>query len=257
MKTSESMKNIAPALVAFQSEVQDPRKSSDNPFFKSKYVELNELMAAVKPVANKHGLFINQDITTELTENGKLKVWCRTRLSHVSGEFIESSGQFTIAKGTDPQSSGSSQTYIRRYDISAFLGLSWEKDDDGNAGSQSEQQQVKNTRQHTRQQDQQPRKENSSRPTPDPDAKDDKAAETELPYRIPEVKDKPNESQINGLEAMCQYLGRSPERMAKYYKVNSLKEMQTYTFRLAYKELAKFLLKEGYQQGPDLNWHKA
>lgn len=140
MKTSESMKNIAPALVAFQSEVQDPRKNSENPYFKSKYVELNDLMAAVKPVANKHGLSIMQDITTELTENGKMKVWCRTRLLHSSGEWVESEGQFNIAKGTDPQSCGSSQTYIRRYDISAFLGIAWEKDDDGDAASQPEQQ---------------------------------------------------------------------------------------------------------------------
>lgn len=47
MKTSDTLKEIAPALVAFQAEVKDPRKDSDNPYFKSKYVELDGLMMAV------------------------------------------------------------------------------------------------------------------------------------------------------------------------------------------------------------------
>lgn len=138
MKTSETLKEIAPALVAFQAEVKDPRKDSDNPYFKSKYVELDGLMMAVRPVANRHGLYISQDVTTEMTESGKTKVWCRTRLTHSSGEFVESDGQFNVAKGNDPQSIGSSETYIRRYDLSAFLGIAWDKDDDGNAASQAD-----------------------------------------------------------------------------------------------------------------------
>lgn len=135
MRTSDSLKEIAPALIAFQSEVKDPRKDSNNPFFKSKYVELDGLMMAVRPVANKHGLYISQDVTTEMTESGKTKVSCKTRLTHSSGEWVESEGQFNIAKGNDPQSIGSSETYIRRYDLSAFCGIAWDKDDDGNSGS--------------------------------------------------------------------------------------------------------------------------
>lgn len=135
MRTSETLREIAPALIAFQSEVKDPRKDSNNPFFKSKYVELDGLMMAVRPVANKHGLYISQDVTTEMTESGKTKVSCKTRLTHSSGEWVESEGQFNIAKGNDPQSIGSSETYIRRYDLSAFCGIAWDKDDDGNSGT--------------------------------------------------------------------------------------------------------------------------
>lgn len=246
MKTSESLKNIAPALVSFQAEVQDPRKSSDNPYFKSKYVELDGLMAAVRPIAAKHGLSILQDITTELTDNGKMKVWCHTVLLHSSGEWVESSGQFNIAKGTDPQSCGSSQTYIRRYDLSAFLGIAWDKDDDGNAASQPGQQPK---HQYSRPQQSSP----GAAPSHGTEKKDGKDT---LPYKVPYIKDKPTAAQINGLEVMCQYVGRKPADLAKYYEVGSISDMQYYTFRKAYKTVADILVKEGYTQGPDLNWYK-
>lgn len=232
MKTSETLKEIAPALVAFQAEVKDPRKDSDNPYFKSKYVELDGLMMAVRPVANKHGLYISQDVTTEMTEAGKTKVWCRTRLTHTSGEFIESDGQFNIAKGNDPQSIGSSETYIRRYDLSAFLGIAWDKDDDGNAASQPGQRQSYQKQQ------------------PAPDKKE------KLPFKVPFIKEHPNQLQANMLEAMCQYTGRSVEKMKETYHVGSISEMGFVTYDHLYKAFGKELIKQGYTQSADFNWHK-
>lgn len=242
MKTSESMKEIAPALVAFQMEVKDPRKDSDNPYFKSKYVELDGLMMAVRPVANKHGLYISQDVTTEMTESGKTKVWCRTRLTHTSGEFVESDGQFNVAKGNDPQSIGSSETYIRRYDLSAFLGIAWDKDDDGNQGTYGNQKEAA-----TKTKGGKPAAASSS---------DTKKEDSNLPYKIPYIKDSPTAVQVNSLEAMCQYVGRKPQDMAAYYKVASLKDLKFYSYRDAYKMLANHLIKMGYTQGRDMNWHK-
>lgn len=232
MKTSETLKEIAPALVAFQAEVKDPRKDSDNPYFKSKYVELDGLMMAVRPVANKHGLFISQDVTTEMTDSGKTKVWCRTRLTHTSGEFIESDGQFNIAKGNDPQSIGSSETYIRRYDLSAFLGIAWDKDDDGNAASQPGQ------------------RTSYQKPQPAGEKKE------QLPFKVPYIKEAPTQLQVNQLEAMCQYTGRSVEKMKEAYKVKDISEMKYYTYDHVYKALGKELIKLGYTQGADMNWHK-
>lgn len=231
MKTSDTLKEIAPALVAFQQEVKDPRKDSDNPYFKSKYVELDGLMMAVRPVANRHGLFISQDVTTEMTEAGKTKVWCRTRLTHTSGEFVESEGQYNIAKGNDPQSIGSSETYIRRYDLSAFLGIAWDKDDDGNAASQPGQRQGYQKQQ--------------------PGEKKDP-----LPFKIPYIKEKPNQLQVNQLEVMCQYLNKDVAKMCEYYQVGSIAEMGYFAYDRAYKQLGKKLLENGYTQGIDMNWHK-
>ncbi|WP_337740200.1 ERF family protein [Acidaminococcus timonensis] len=232
MKTSESMKEIAPALVAFQMEVKDPRKDSDNPYFKSKYVELDGLMMAVRPVANKHGLYISQDVTTEMTEAGKTKVWCRTRLTHTSGEFVESDGQFNVAKGNDPQSIGSSETYIRRYDLSAFLGIAWDKDDDGNAASQTGQRQGYQKQQ------------------PDPEKKE------KPPFTVPYIEGHPTAAQANQLEVMCQYTGHDVSKMKSHYGVANLSEMKFTDFRKCYTRFGMKLIQMGYTQGSDLNWHK-
>ena len=232
MKTSESMKEIAPALVAFQMEVKDPRKDSDNPYFKSKYVELYGLMMAVRPVANKHGLYISQDVTTEMTEAGKTKVWCRTRLTHTSGEFVESDGQFNVAKGNDPQSIGSSETYIHRYDLSAFLGIAWDKDDDGNAASQTGQRQGYQKQQ------------------PDPEKKE------KPPFTVPYIEGHPTAAQANQLEVMCQYTGHDVSKMKSHYGVTNLSEMKFTDFRKCYTRFGMKLIQMGYTQGSDLNWHK-
>ena len=241
MKTSETLTKIAPDLVAFQREIIDPRKDSDNPYYKSKYVELDGLIAAVRPIANKHNLWLSQDIKTELADGNKMKVWCKTRLLHVSGEWVESEGQFNLAKGTDPQSCGSSQTYIRRYDISAFLGIAWTPDDDGNQGTYGNQKEPKTRAKETP----------ASSYTAEP-KKDDSS----LPYKIPYIKDAPTAAQVNSLEVMCQYVGKNPRDMAAYYKVANLGDLKFYAYRSAYKMLASHLIKMGYSQGKDLNWHK-
>lgn len=217
MKTSETLTKIAPALVAFQSEVVDPRKNSTNPYFKSKYVELDDLMAAVKPIANKHGLYINNNITTELVEGNKMKVWCQTRLTHVSGEWIESDGQFNLAKGTDPQSCGSSQTYIRRYDISAFLGVAWNPDDDGNQGTFGNEKQS-------------------------PKYADANEQDVE-----PQPPQHPTQKMANDLEVICQKNGRKIHDMLTHYNIKSVEEMDMITYWRAYNTL-KHKLEEAEAQ---------
>lgn len=217
MRTSETLTKIAPALVAFQSEVVDPRKNSTNPYFKSKYVELDDLMAAVKPIANKHGLYINNNITTELVEGNKMKVWCQTRLTHVSGEWIESDGQFNLAKGTDPQSCGSSQTYIRRYDISAFLGVAWNPDDDGNQGT------FGNGKQSPKYAD---------------------ANELDVEPQPPQH---PTQKMANDLEILCQKNGRKIQDMLTHYNIKSVAEMDMTTYWRTYNTL-KHKLEEAEAQ---------
>lgn len=217
MKTSETLTKIAPALVAFQSEVVDPRKNSTNPYFKSKYVELDDLMAAVKPIANKHGLYINNNITTELVEGNKMKVWCQTRLTHVSGEWIESDGQFNLAKGTDPQSCGSSQTYIRRYDISAFLGVAWNPDDDGNQGTFGNEKQ-----------------------SPKYADANEQDVEPQPPQHL-------TQKMANDLEVLCQKNGRKIHDMLTHYNIKSVEEMDMITYWRTYNTL-KHKLEEAEAQ---------
>jgi len=141
---SESIKEIASALAKFQAEVKDPVKDSDNPFFKSKYVELDGLLAAVRPVLSKNGLSFIQSPGG----NGQ-DITITTLLMHSSGEWIEFDPLTLHAVKTDPQGAGSAITYARRYALSAILGVAWDADDDGNKASISGKKDSGNTNTQT------------------------------------------------------------------------------------------------------------
>jgi len=127
-KTSESIGNIATALSQFQGEVQNPANIANNPFFKSKYAPLAEVLNTVRPVLAKYGLSVIQN-----THNSDDKVYVHTLLMHKSGEWIESDPlELKVEKNT-PQGVGSAITYGRRYALSAITGVASEEDDDGNA----------------------------------------------------------------------------------------------------------------------------
>lgn len=135
MNKSTEITNIAKALLAFQKEVKDPARDEDNPFFKSKYVPIDKLLVAIRPVLAKHGLSF---IQAPGGDGERISV--TTLLMHESGEWIESGPFVMKAQKTDPQGAGSAVTYGRRYSLSAVLGVAWDSDDDGNKASGNEKQ---------------------------------------------------------------------------------------------------------------------
>ena len=54
--------SIYKKLLEVQKEVGAISKDSKNPFFKSKYFDINQLIEHVQPVLNKHGLVLTQPI---------------------------------------------------------------------------------------------------------------------------------------------------------------------------------------------------
>jgi hypothetical protein len=127
MNTSESIKSISTALVAFHKEVGKIAKGSTNPFFKSKYASLSDILDAIsEPLAN-NGLSVVQFPEGENA--------LTTRLVHISGEWMEGAYSMKPTKDT-PQDRGSAITYQRRYAIGAILSLNIDEDDDGNRASQ-------------------------------------------------------------------------------------------------------------------------
>lgn len=131
MKMSEGVANIAAALAAFQAEVKNPANTADNPFFKSKYAPLHDILKQVRPLLAKHGLAIVQMPTGDGENIGIV-----TLLLHKSGEWIEACPLVLRADKTTAQGAGSAITYGRRYAVAAMLGISSEDDDDGNVASQ-------------------------------------------------------------------------------------------------------------------------
>ncbi|MFA9202179.1 MAG: ERF family protein, partial [Candidatus Nanopelagicaceae bacterium] len=60
------MKQIATALLKAQTEMSNPKKGSTNPFFKSKYADLNSIREASSNFTNcdvRQSLFRNADLT--------------------------------------------------------------------------------------------------------------------------------------------------------------------------------------------------
>jgi hypothetical protein len=124
------MKNIATALVKAQSEMSNPKKGNTNPFFKSKYADLNAVREAVIPILNKNGITVLQPLVHKDGKN-----FVNTILLHESGEMMESFTEIIYSKTNDAQAQGSGITYARRYGLQSFVCVGAD-DDDGNKASQ-------------------------------------------------------------------------------------------------------------------------
>jgi len=131
MNKSESIVEISKALAKFQEEVKQPLKDADNPFFKSKYVPLENVVEAISDYGPKNGLSFVQWPKND--ENGRVGV--ATLLMHTSGEFIEFDAVFMKADKESPQGAGALITYLKRYSLSAIYGITSDADDDGNTSS--------------------------------------------------------------------------------------------------------------------------
>jgi hypothetical protein len=112
-------------LAAALSEIKPVAKEATNPHFRSRYADLNTILAEVKPVLHKHGLYILQPIADGLVY---------TRIMDAdTGEVLADSSLPLSLQGT-PQQRGSEITYYRRYTLQSLLSLEAE-DDDANAAS--------------------------------------------------------------------------------------------------------------------------
>ena len=130
MNSSPEIKDLAAAMAKFQAELKPAIKGNTNPYFKSRYADLQACWDCCREALVKNGLSVVQG---SRESNGEI-VTVDTRLMHASGQWIESSLTMKPAKA-DPQGVGSAVTYARRYALSAILGIVADEDDDGNAAT--------------------------------------------------------------------------------------------------------------------------
>jgi hypothetical protein len=98
-------------------------KEANNPFFKSKYASLANILDTIQKPLSECGLAISQ-----FPDGNALT----TIILHAdSGEWMESSYVMPVAKQNDPQAMGSAMTYARRYALGSILNLNIDDDDDG------------------------------------------------------------------------------------------------------------------------------
>ena len=131
MTTSERINEIAKACACAQAALKPALKDATNPAFRSKYADLAAVVEAAKVYAAQ-GVAVWQDATTD-----DAGVSVRTRLVHVSGQWVEF-GPYTVPIGKrDAHGVGSATTYAKRFALSAALLISADEDDDGNAAVQA------------------------------------------------------------------------------------------------------------------------
>lgn len=124
MKSSDSIKALAPALKEAQHQLKTIKKDKTNPFFKSKYADLTSVVEGSKDILYKNGFAISQLISQA---NGESTL--ETVLLHESGEWIASEMRLYLTK-SDSQAQGSAISYARRYAHMAIIGMVAEDEDD-------------------------------------------------------------------------------------------------------------------------------
>lgn len=116
---------LAASLAKAQGEMKNPAFDKKNPHFNARYASLASCLDAVRPALSKNGIALVQTISTPSND----WVTITTLLAHSSGEWI--SCDFGARADAKIQQTGATITYLRRYTLSAILGIVGDEDDDG------------------------------------------------------------------------------------------------------------------------------
>ena len=120
---SSEINELAGALSLAQGDMNPAKKGASNPFFKSKYADLAEVIEASRQPLSENDLSIVQ-----YADDG----FVVTQLMHSSGQWIR--GRLRIQpKDNTPQGIGSALSYARRYSWQMLIGQASGDDDDGEA----------------------------------------------------------------------------------------------------------------------------
>ena len=137
-KTEVKVKSLVEALNLFQQDNIRAIKGATNPYFKSKYADLDEIIACVNH-GTKYGLSFTQTVDFEshvVADKIHTTQFVRTTIYHNSSDQCITSRCIIAVKDnkfSDSHAIGSAITYAKRYSLSSIYGLA--SDDDGNANS--------------------------------------------------------------------------------------------------------------------------
>ena len=116
--------SINEKLFNLQQEIGTISKDAKNPFYKSKYFDINSLIKQLQPLFKKHKLLLLQPIEEDMVVS---KLICIDGTGGVISAL-------KLPEIPDPQKLGSCITYYRRYTLASLLGLQ-AVDDDANVAS--------------------------------------------------------------------------------------------------------------------------
>lgn len=119
------MKELYQKIAKVKSKIGKISKDMENPFYKSRYFDINKLLEQVEPLLSEQGLMLLQPLSMSAVESKIIDI--------ETGVYVSSS--MDMPQFNDPQKAGSCVTYYRRYTLQSLLALQAE-DDDGNMASQ-------------------------------------------------------------------------------------------------------------------------
>lgn len=137
---SQDITKLARALIEVQKSLQPAIKDASNPFCKSRYATLNSVMDSCREKLISNGIWLTQYPIPVDQPNCLGLV---TKLTHAeSGQYQSSLAVVPLPK-LDPQGVGICITYMRRYALSAMLGIVTEEDTDGEFEKPEQMQPIK------------------------------------------------------------------------------------------------------------------
>lgn len=136
---------IMETILKIQSELGALSKTETNPFFKSKYLDINALISQLMPLLEKYGLTVIQPLSNidgkPALETIIFDKQAKRFTGSMSGEDVYEYDPRIIVRNKmplpwldDPQKMGSAITYYRRYALQSLFLIQTE-DDDANLGS--------------------------------------------------------------------------------------------------------------------------
>lgn len=114
--------SIYSKLYEIQKEIKPIIKDSENPYFHSKYFDINTLLSELKPMFFRRNLFLLQPLVNNQLQTIIIDMDSEEKISFACD----------LTKSEDPQKMGSAVTYFRRFSLQSLLSLEAE-DTDGNA----------------------------------------------------------------------------------------------------------------------------
>ncbi len=106
-------KGIYKKLLECQKEFTAIPKGKTNPFYKSKYADINDYLEIIKPILSKYGLLLLQPLINQ----GLKTIIIDTETGEKESSLI------TLPEMKDAQKQGAVITYFRRYSIQSFFAL--------------------------------------------------------------------------------------------------------------------------------------
>lgn len=120
--------NIYKKIAEIQHEIGTLKKDKQNPYFKSKYLDINSLLETLQPELQKRSLVLLQPLGGSLDYTTINTIIRDLETEEVIDTYTP------LPRNDDPQKMGSIITYFRRYALVSLLALPAE-DDDANSVS--------------------------------------------------------------------------------------------------------------------------